>query len=62
MHGRLDLEEILNHVFEAVCSMMLAESSWIEDITGRRIPSTESFGIGAIEEAKVNWTGPEGRK
>ena len=27
MHGKLNLEEFLDHIFETVCSILLAQSS-----------------------------------
>ena len=50
MNGRLYLEEVLDHVFDAVCRMLLAYS--MEPKKGRNIPSTESSGIGAMSNVE----------
>ena len=53
MDRRLDLEKVLNYVFETVCSTPLAND--ICDLEAVKIPSTDSSGIGAIKNvgAKV---------
>lgn len=50
MYGRLNLEEILNYIFETVCGMLLAHSFGIGPYVS--IPSIDSSGIGAMWKAK----------
>lgn len=49
MNGRLDLEEVLDYIFEAVCRMMLLGLFLCKD-KGRNIPSTEPSSIGAMSK------------
>ena len=48
MNGRLDLEEVLDYIFEAVCRMLLG--LFLCKDKGRNIPSTEPSSIGAMSK------------